>query len=253
MSKNIVAIVQARMSSTRLPGKVLLELGGKTCIEQIYRRLQSCRTLNKIILATSTNVEDNPIEQLCKKAGLICFRGSLDDVLDRYYKAAKYYNADYIVRITADCPVIDPSVVDEVVTSAVSDDYDQFYLSGSFPDGLDVEVFKFQALEIAWSNAQLKSEREHVGPYFGNNPSIFKRGSIEIFNEMGHYRWTMDEPCDYNLIKIIYEKLDHADKIFTTKDIVDLYIKIPELFEINSGIIRNAGYALSLQNDELIR
>jgi spore coat polysaccharide biosynthesis protein SpsF len=248
--KKTIAIIQARMSSTRLPAKVLLPLAGQTCIEQIYRRLKYCRTLDQIILATSDQDDDVLIANLCQKIKLECFRGSLNDVLDRYYQAATHYQASTIVRITADCPLIDPVVVDTIVTAALAGDFDQFSLSGSFPDGLDVEVFKYAALQQAWKDANLKSEREHVGPYFGNHPELFKRGSLEIFQNLGHHRWTLDEPNDYELLKQIYESLDEPNKLFLTNDILDLFEERPELLEINSGIMRNEGYALSLQKDE---
>ena len=253
MNNQTIAIIQARMSSRRLPGKVLLPLAGQPIITQIVRRLRACRTLEQIILATSINAEDDPIESLCSQIDIPCFRGSLNDVLDRYYQAAKIYGAKTIVRITADCPVIDPVVVDAVVTACLAGDYDYFGHAGKFPDGLDVEVFKFDALEKAWREAKLASEREHVGPYLSKNPELFKCGSLVIFNELEHHRWTVDEPCDYELLKIIYDKLDRPNHIFLTNEILQLFKEHPDLLKINSTIIRNAGYEKSLQEDKLIR
>jgi spore coat polysaccharide biosynthesis protein SpsF len=247
-----VAIIQARMSSSRLPKKVLLPLAGQPIISQIVRRLRSCKTLDQIILATSVNSDDHPIEALCNTINVPCFRGSLNDVLDRYYQAAQTYEAKIIVRITADCPVIDPVVVDALVTAAIAGDYDYFGHSGEFPDGLDVEIFKFQALERAWREAKLTSEREHVGPYLSKNPNLFKNGGLTLFHGLAHHRWTVDELYDYELLQIIYDRLDRPQNVFLTNEILNLLDNEPNLLKINNKIIRNAGYAKSLQEDRLI-
>ena len=249
--KNI-AIIQARMSSSRLPQKVLLPLAGMPIIAQIYRRLKYCRTLDQIILATSTNADDDPIAALCKKIAIPCYRGSLNDVLDRYYQAATQYQASTIVRITSDCPVIDPVVVDAVVTGYQAGTYDYYCLSGNFPDGLDVEVMSYTALERAWKEAKLVSEREHVGPYLNKHPELFKTGGLNLFEGLSHFRWTVDEPRDYELLKTIYERLDREDHIFLTNDILRLMRNEPDLISLNTGIIRNEGYAKSLRDDKVI-
>ena len=172
----VVAIIQARMSSSRLPGKVLLPLVEKPVLAHVIERLSYSRLIEKIVVATSVDSSDDPIANFCRENHVLCFRGSLEDVLDRYYRAAIENHADSVVRITADCPVIDPVVVDAVITGFLSGNYDLFGLDGEFPDGLDCTVFSLSALKKARLNAKLKSEREHVGPYIENSPHLFQNG-----------------------------------------------------------------------------
>jgi spore coat polysaccharide biosynthesis protein SpsF len=247
---NVIAIVQARMSSTRLPNKTLLPLAGKPTLFHVINRLQECKTLNKIIVATSTHSNDDLIENWCKGAHLDFYRGSLTDVLDRYYCAAKEFNAEVVVRITADCPVIDSEIVDQVVTKFFANNFDACALAGDFPDGLDCQVFSLSALEKAWREATLPSEREHVGPYIDNNPELFKIGRLHKFKGLSHHRWTLDEPEDYEFLKILFTKLNGVVPHFKTKDILDLMEKEPELMKINSQIIRNQGYLNSLKAEQ---
>ena len=252
LKTKIVAIIQARMSSRRLPEKVLLPLAGTPIIGQIFNRLRHCKTLDEIVLATSINQDDDPIAAYCTEIDLPYFRGSLHDVLDRYYQSATKHEAKTIVRITADCPMIDPVVVDAVVTGYLAGRYDYYGLAGNFPDGLDVEVFSYEALKRAWHEAKLQSEREHVGPYLSKHPELFKNGGLHIFDHLNHHRWTVDEPRDYELAKHIYEKLYNRDRVFLTNDILALMNAEPELMTINSGIMRNEGYAKSLQEDKVL-
>ena len=247
----IVAIIQARMSSSRLPNKVLMPLEGKPVLHHIINRLKYCRTLDDIVVATSTDASDDKIQEFCEAEHCLYFRGSLNDVLNRYYSAALHYRADFIVRITADCPVIDPVIVDTIVTSAVAGKYDLFSLGGSFPDGLDCSIFSKNALEQANLLAALKSEREHVGPFIEKNPTLFKIGNIELFKNLGHLRWTLDEKADYDLIQFIYQKLFQEEKLFLTNEILNLVAKYPQLLDFNSHIIRNEGYIKSLKEDHI--
>lgn len=246
---NVVAIIQARMSSKRLPGKVLMNLSKKPVLEHIIDRIKVCKTIDNIVVATSNHASDDKIEKFCNQKHVPIYRGSLDDVLDRFYQAANIYNADAVLRITGDCPVIDPEIIDTIVTSFKRDKVDLCGLSGNFPDGLDCSVFSYRAIKKAWSEASLKSEREHVGPYIENNPSLFKILPIELFNNLGEYRWTLDEPEDYELIKNIYEELYDSNKLFLTNDILELLSKKPKLLSINAKIIRNEGYLKSLEQD----
>tara|TARA_Y200000002_G_scaffold380898_1_gene393501 strand:- start:344 stop:1096 length:753 start_codon:yes stop_codon:yes gene_type:complete len=246
----IVALVQARMSSSRLPNKVLLPLEGKTVLEHIYCRLTYSTMLTDIIVVTSNDKSDQSIVELCKKKNIKFFQGNLYDVLDRYYKAANHYNADAIVRITGDCPVIDPSIVDEVVNNYLNGDFDFYSLSGEFPDGLDCQVFKYSALKKSWKEAKLASDREHVGTYIEKTcPKLFKIGGLVKFKKLSHHRWTIDEKSDYIFLKELFSRLFKEDKPFLTKDILNLLSQEPELMKINNNITRNAGYLQSLENE----
>lgn len=247
----IVAIVQARMSSTRLPGKVLMDLAGKPVLEHVIERLRFCKNIDSIVVATSTDESDSQIEYWCQLAQCICYRGSLQDVLDRYVQAARLVQADVVVRITADCPVIDPKVVDEVIDGYLSSDYAFYGLKGEFPDGLDCTVFATSALERAWREAKLPSEREHVGPYIEKNPQLFKGGGLEKFQGLSHLRWTLDEPRDYDFLKEIFNRLYKANQLFFTNDILTLLKQEPELVFLNKNIIRNEGYLKSLDQEKI--
>jgi spore coat polysaccharide biosynthesis protein SpsF (cytidylyltransferase family) len=249
----VVAIIQARMSSSRLPGKVLMPLASKPVLAHIVERLSYCKMIEKIVVATTDEPSDDLVADYCKNNNIDCYRGSLEDVLDRYYQAAKIYHADPIVRITGDCPVIDPVVVDAVITGYLPGKYDSYGLGGEFPDGLDCTVFSFSAIERAWKEAKLKSEREHVGPYIENNPNLFRNGMLGLFEGLGNQRWTLDEPNDYKLLSKIFNKLYRPDSPFLTHEILQFIQNNPKLSEINSKIVRNEGYLKSLQEDETIK
>ena len=242
----VVAIIQARMSSKRLRGKVLMQLAGIPVLEHVVQRVSYCKTINQVVVATSSDISDDDIETWCIDHKVECFRGNLSDVLDRFYQAAKYYQAEAIVRITADCPVIDPAIVDEVVEGYQVGSFEFYGLAGEFPDGLDCTVFSFSAIERAWNEAALPSEREHVGPYIEKNPEIFKSGALVKFKRMSHHRWTLDEPDDFKLLSFIFNELYEKGSIFYTHQIIKLLEINPEISNINSNIIRNEGYQNSL-------
>jgi glutamate-1-semialdehyde 2,1-aminomutase len=244
-----VAIIQAYMGSTRLQGKVLMPLAGKPVLWHVVNRLRHAKCLDQVVVATTTEEQDDVIEQFCLEHGVPCFRGSEEDVLDRYYQAAKEYAADPIVRVTADCPVIDPTIVDEVVEGYFKGGYDVYGLSGEFPDGLDCEVFSFWVLEDTWKHATLPSEREHVSPYMIKYPEKYNIGRYEKFKGLGHHRWTLDEEVDYRLLTVMFDQLYEPGKFFLTQDILELLAREPDLIKINDGIIRNEGYLKSLAED----
>lgn len=245
----VVAIVQGRVESTRLPGKILEPLAGKPALWHVIDRLRRARRLEHIGIATTTEPRDDVVEQFCGEHGITFFRGSEDDVLDRYYQAARAWRADPVVRITADCPAIDPVIVDEVIEGYFDGGFEIYGLAGEFPDGLDVTVFSFAALEEAWRHAKLPSEREHVSPYISKHPEKFRSGSYEKFRGLGQHRWTLDEEADLHFLREVFSRLYKPGAIFLTQDILDLLRREPALMELNRGIIRNEGYLKSLEED----
>ena len=233
----MLAIVQARMGSTRLPGKVLRTAAGKTFLHHLTERLRGARRVEQIVVATSDLATDDPVVDECRKIGVDCFRGSERDVLDRYYRAATSYGADTVVRITADCPLIDPSIVDRVVAfqQSHSDAFDlvtnRYPLT--FPDGLDVDVMPLPALGDAWANARTQQQREHVIPYFWETGQRLK--NIECAeNLFPHYRWTVDYEEDARLVAAILEALYEPGAIFGMEDILAFLRGAPEIAQLNA-------------------
>jgi spore coat polysaccharide biosynthesis protein SpsF len=249
---NIVAIIQARIDSTRLSGKVLAVICGKPMLYYVVSRAQRAHTLNLITVATSDQQSDDVIEHFCGTMHLPCFRGNRDDVLDRYYHAARQFEADVVVRLTADCPLLDPAIIDKVVETFLAGQFDYVsnVLEPTYPDGLDTEVFTWKALEKAWHEARLPSEREHVSPYIIKNPGLFRIGSIKHNQDLSYLRWTVDEPRDLELIRQIYRHLLHRET-FGLDDLLALFREHPELNSINAGIGRNEGHQKSLREDAL--
>jgi spore coat polysaccharide biosynthesis protein SpsF len=251
LAMRTVCIIQARMSSTRLPGKVLLPLAGQAVLAHVLERLFRCTTLSEVVVATSDDASDDVLAQWCIDQGVSVFRGSLNDVLDRYYQCALSHHAQAVVRITADCPALDSTLVDEVVQGFLAGSYDLFYLGGEFPDGLDCAVFSFFALQRAWCEAKLPSEREHVGPFVVNHPELFHIGHIEKFKGMAYHRWTLDEPSDLVFLESVFERLQRPDgRPFLSQDLLDLLEREPELLRANEGIVRNEGLIRSLAIDK---
>ena len=242
------AIIQARIGSTRLSGKVMLNILGKPVLWHVVNRVSKAKLIDELIVATTTKSEDNIIAEFCKKNEILFFRESESDVLDRYYQCAKEYNVKDIVRITSDCPLHDPNVIDIVVNEYLRGNYD--YVSNTieytFPDGLDVEVFSFNVLENAWKNAELPSEREHVTPYIRKNEE-FKKKNVYSSKKYPLYRLTLDYPEDYEFIKNIYEEI--GEEMFFLEDIVEFLKKNQELLKINQHLKINEGYVKSLKDD----
>ena len=248
----IAAIIQARMGSTRLPGKVLIDIQGKPVLEHVIERVRKSRLVDDIIIATTDNEQDKAIIDFAKARGLYYYAGSEDDVLDRFYQAAQKFGAETIVRITPDDPFKDPEVIDKVIGYYLANkdklDYVSNTIKPTYPEGLDVEVFSFVALERAWREAKMPSEREHVTPYIWNHPELFRLANIENDKDLSHLRWTLDYEEDLRLVREIYARLYHG-QVFLMKDILALLRVEPELARINQGITRNEGYLKSVAQE----
>jgi spore coat polysaccharide biosynthesis protein SpsF len=259
MKPKIVAIIQGRMSSSRLPGKILADIAGQPMLTRVYTRTSRAQTLDEVIFATTTDASDDPVAEYCDFSGIPFTRGSLFDVLDRYYQAAKQAKADVVVRITADCPVIDPDLIDDVVKAVTADKFDFACnrlpppFQRTYPIGLDVEVCPFNLLEKAWKESTETFHREHVMPYFyegveltresrtletGVSPRGFKIALLDHTTDFGDYRWTVDTPEDLEFMRQVYSHFDGRDD-FTWKEVLDLVHDEPKLMEINAGVKHN--------------
>lgn len=235
----IVAIIQARMGSTRLPGKVLMDLGGETVLARVLGRLRRAVMIEEIVVATTDSAADDAIIRECERLEASCFRGSEDDVLDRYYEAARMFAAEVVVRITSDCPVIDPDLVDETIRvfQLQCGDYCSNSFPRTYPRGLDIEVFSMNALEQGWRHAYQPYEREHVTPYFYEHPELFRLVSHQGQIDYSQYRWTLDTEGDLELLREIYARFGNKDD-FSWREVIQLMEREPELAELNSHVIQ---------------
>ena len=252
MEIKTVLITQARTGSTRLPGKVLMEVNNTPLLKIHLDRLSQSKNIDKIIVATTINEEDDIIEKIGTSWGYEVYRGSENDVLDRFYQAVQKIKPTWVVRVTSDCPLIDPLLVDKVIeiTQAENKDYGSNVIYETFPDGQDVEVFKFSALEKTWNEASKLSEREHVTPYIRNHSdlklgNLFSAISYKNNTDYSQIRMTVDEQKDFELINKIISELGMEQ---TWLDYAQYIIK-NELVNLNGDIIRNEGYLKSLKND----
>lgn len=245
----IVGVLQARCTSRRLPGKVLADLVGRPMILRQVERLARARRLDRLVVATTTDPTDDELAALCEREGLACHRGSLDDVLDRVLQAA--VGAEHVVRLTADCPLADPDVVDRVIAAHLEGGFDHTSnaLRRTFPDGLDVEVVRHAALATAAQEATLPSQREHVTPFLYDHPERFAIGHVVDAVDRSALRWTVDEPVDLEFVRSVYAELHPADPAFTTEDVLALLARRPELGRANAHIPTNEGYDRSLAAD----
>lgn len=236
----IAAIIQARLGSTRLPGKVLMDLGGKTVLARVVGRLRRATRVDEIVVATTDSVFDDVIVRECHQIEVSCFRGSENDVLDRYYRAARAFAAGAVVRITSDCPVIDPQIVDETIRvfQQQCGDYASNVFPRTYPRGLDTEVFTAPALEQAWRDAHASYEREHVTPYFYQHPELFRLVSQRGQVDCSQYRWTLDTNEDLELLHTIYARFGNEDG-FSWREVIQLMEREPELAEVNSRVVQN--------------
>ncbi len=246
----ILAIVQARMSSTRLYGKIMKEILGKPLIGYLLESLTYSRRINKIVVATSTGEENNRLCNYVESQGFDVYRGSEDDVLDRFYQAAVKYRPDSIVRVTGDCPLIDPGVCDRLIDEYVDKEVDYACLGLTFAEGLDCEIFSFDALESAYKNARMQSEREHVTPYIYSNPDLFSKFTLENKTDDSKYRFTVDESQDFEVVKTIIENLYRAKGLPLSSGEIKRYLDDhPDIVRKNMHIMRNEGYLKSVKQD----
>jgi len=235
----VVAIIQARMGSTRLPGKVLKDLAGATVLERVVSRVRGCRLVSDVVVATSAEPADEVILNECKRLGTEPFRGSEQDVLDRYYRAAQQAGAEVVVRITSDCPLIDPEVSDETIQKFLVErpDYASNALERTYPRGLDTEVMTFAALECAWAEARQAYQREHVTPFLYQHPERFKLLSVKGDHDYSQYRWTLDTPEDLEFLRAVYARgVDRHD--LTWLDVLNIVEREPGLAEINRHVVQ---------------
>ena len=249
----ILAILQARLSSSRLPGKVLKPILGKPMILLQIERVSRSKRINKLLIATSTDPSDDRIFDICTEHGIACFRGDLNDVLDRFYQAAKTYKPRHIVRLTGDCPLIDSDVVDKVIELHLSGgfDYTSNTVERTFPKGLDVSIFTMQALEEAWREAYLSSQREHVTQFIISNSQRYKIGSYKNSIDLSSLRWTVDKELYFILINKIYNALYYKNLNFKTADILALIEKHPELKTLNVSCCHNDGLKKTTKSGEV--
>jgi spore coat polysaccharide biosynthesis protein SpsF len=259
MKPRVIAIIQGRMSSSRLPGKILADIAGQPMLQRVFIRTSRAAAVTETLFATTTDPSDDLVAEYCEFSGIPFTRGSLYDVLDRYYQAASQSNADVVVRITADCPVIDPVLIDDAVNTLLEGEYD-FVCNRlpppwhrTYPIGLDVEVCTFAALKKAWQEAKEPQHREHAMPYFyegvelssvsrqlseGISPRGYRIAMLNNPTDFGDYRWTVDTAADLEFIRQIFARFDGRDD-FTWQEVLDVVHSEPKLMEINAGVKHN--------------
>jgi spore coat polysaccharide biosynthesis protein SpsF len=256
VNPRVVAIIQGRMTSSRLPGKILADIAGQPMLQRVFIRTSRSASVSQTVFATTTDPSDDPVAEYCDFSGIPFTRGSLYDVLDRYYQTAKQAEADVVVRITADCPVIDPALNDDVVNTLLEGEYD-FVCNRlpppwhrTYPIGLDVEACTFKALEQAWKKAKEPQHREHAMPYFyegvelttfnrqlqtGISPRGYNIALLHHTTDFGDYRWTVDTPEDLEFMRQVYSHFDGHDD-FSWREVLDLVHDNPELMKINANV-----------------
>jgi spore coat polysaccharide biosynthesis protein SpsF len=241
---NIVAIIQARLGSTRFPKKVFADLAGKPLIWHVINRLKYSDRINNIVLATTNSTTDDDLANWANIEHVNLFRGSENNVLERFYFAAKQYSADIIVRITADDPFKDPTIIDKVIDTLLDENLDFAYNNNppTFPEGLDTEVFTYDAIEKAYFQSNDDYEKEHVTQYFYRNNEVFKQSNFRNVNDISNLRWTIDTELDYEMTKQVYNVLYREDSIFQMNDILRLLDEKPEISLINLDVARSAMY-----------
>lgn len=252
-TRKITALIQARLGSSRLPAKTLMTIKGETLLGHLVGRIKASKYVSEIVIATTTKEIDDAIVRFATDWDIKYYRGSEDDVLDRFYQTALHYNIETVVRVTPDCPMLDPKIMDKVISHFLEGNYD--YVSNvmppTYPDGLDTEIFSFDTLKKGWNAAKLHSEREHVTAFIIKHPKLFRQFNVKKEGEdLSWMRWTVDTQRDFEFVSKIFEKLYIPRKIFYMDDIICLLKENSELLEINREIERNEGYRISLLKDK---
>lgn len=248
---HVLGILQARLSSSRLPGKVMKPLLGQPMLARQIERIRRAGRLDALILATSSDASDDPLEALCQELGMVCHRGPLDDVLARFWQAAQPYRPDHVVRLTGDCPLADPVLIDAVIGHHLASgaDYTSNCLIPSYPDGLDVETMRWTALDAAHREARSPAEREHVTLFIHRRRDRFACENIAAPHDLSALRWTVDEAADFALVEAVYRALYPAKPDFTTADILAWLDANPAWRHHNTAHRRNEGLARSLATE----
>ena len=241
----INAIIQARYGSTRLPGKIFMDITGKPLLWHVVNRLKYVNLIDDIIVATTTDEKDDLTEEWCKKNDVKCYRGSEDDVLNRFYCAATEFPCDIIVRVTADDPLKEPKIINNIIKKLIDEklDLSTNVFPPSYPEGLDCEVFTFDVLQTMEKATNNSYDREHVTPYIYNNPDKFKIGNVSSAKQLSSYRWTIDNKEDYEMVNEIYNKRKNQNnEILLMKEILEILEENPEIADINSDVKRSGMY-----------
>jgi len=240
----ITAIIQARANSNRLPNKIFSEIEGFPLLWHVVNRLRKSTMVSRIIVATTETAVDNKVVDWCNNNRVDFFRGSENNVLERFYQAAKLYKADYIARITADDPFKDPEIIDAVAKLLINNNLDFAYNNSppTFPEGLDTEIFTFSALEKAYTNSEDPFEKEHLTQYFYRHPDDFVQKNFSYKEDISNLRWTIDRLEDLEMVKVIYKKLFPQKNVFLLNDILDLLKLEPWIIELNTKVERSAMY-----------
>lgn len=250
-----LVMIQARCGSTRLPNKILMDLCGKPSLQRMIERVQKSQLVDEVMVVTSIEKDNLQVVKLCADLGIRVFVGSEEDVLDRYYQAAKLIKPEYVIRLTADCPCFDPELLDEALSQIMpSTDY-MGMLSETFADGLDIQIIKYEALEKSWKEANHSFEREHVTQYVIRRPKEFNlQDYVSPIGDFGHHRWTVDEPEDFEVVKKIYEHfiVEKKNEDFGYRDILEYIDEHPEVKAINSKYTRDEGLQKSIAEDKII-
>ena len=252
----IAAIIQARMGASRFPDKVMKIIVGKPMLWHQINRLRKSELIEKLIIATTDKIQDRIIIDFAKENNILYFAGDEEDVLNRFYYSAKKFKVETIVRITGDCPLIDPSLVDMLINFYIDNknQYDIVNNGTTYPDGvLETEVFSFNILKKTWKNAKLSSEREHVTSYIWKNPEMFRQATVENSKDLSYLRLVVDDEKDFKLVKIIFKNLYKEDGMFYFEDIVRFLNQNPELILLNNNTIRNEGYLKSISKDKILK